>query len=326
MDFKFIFEIFLTVFSLLILMAPCFILSKFKMIGKGAEEALSTVVLYACQPLMLLMSFQKAEFSPEILTNMLIVALLALFVHGAMIAVVLIFIKGNDSKKRVLRFSSVFANCGYMGIPFLEILYGGNGEMLVYAGVIIGVFNVTAWTVGAYIFTGDKRRMSVKKALLNPNIIALIIGLTLFITLRKPFSNIAPEGSLLDGFLKKLSKSLNFFAEMVTPLSMSVIGVKLSKISPKKLITDKTAYLSATMKLIVMSSIAMLTVAFLPIDSLVKNVVFFTLSMPSATMAVMFAVSFGGDHEAATANVLLATISSIITVPLMYMLYSLICV
>ena len=80
------------------------------------------------------------------------------------------------------------------------------------------------------------------------------------------------------------------------------------------------------MKLVVMSLFTMLIVAFLPIDLTVKNVVFFTLSMPSATMAVLFAVKFDGDAESATANVLLSTMLSVVTVPLVYMLYSLVCI
>ena len=326
MDFKFVLEIFLTVLSLLILIVPCFILAKAKMIGKGAEESLSAVVLYVCQPLMLFMSFQKTEFSPDVLLNMLFVAFLALASHGAMIATMFIFIKGDEKKKKCLRFSSVFANCGYMGIPFLQLLYGGNGEILIYAGVVIGVFNVLAWTVGAYMFTGDKKQASLKKAVMNPNIIAFALGLILFVAFKKPIADLAESGGLLDGMLEKLVKSLTFFADMVTPLSMSVIGIKLSKTPFKRLFTDKTAYLSSAMKLLVMSLFTMLIVAFLPIDLTVKNVVFFTLSMPSATMAVLFAVTFGGDAESATANVLLSTMLSVVTVPLVYMLYSLVCI
>ena len=326
MDFKFVLEIFLTVFSLLILIVPCFILAKAKMIGKGAEESLSAVVLYVCQPLMLFMSFQKTEFSSDVLLNMLFVAFLALASHGAMIATMFIFIKGDEKKKKCLRFSAVFSNCGYMGIPFLQLLYGGNGEILIYAGVVIGVFNILAWTVGAYMFTGDKKQASLKKAVMNPNLIALALGLILFVAFKKPIADLAESGGILDGILEKLVKSLTFFADMVTPLSMSVIGIKLSKTSLKKIFTDKTAYLSSAMKLVVMSLFTMLIVAFLPIDLTVKNVVFFTLSMPSATMTVLFAVKFDGDAESATANVLLSTMLSVVTVPLVYMLYSLVCI
>ena len=325
MDFTFVYQIFLSVLSLLILVVPCFILAKSGTIGEGAEKALSAVVLYVCQPTMLFMSFQKTAFSTEIIVNMLVVFGLALAVHGVMIAIVVLAFRGTDARKRCLRFSSVFSNCGYMGIPFLQMLYGGSaiiGEITVYAGVVIGAFNLLAWTVGVYLMTGDKREMSVKKAVLNPNIIALTLGVLLFVTIKRPFTELAADGSELDAATEKLVKSLIFFSDMVTPLSMSVIGIKLSKISVKKLFASGSAYVAAAMKLIVMSVVTTLVVAFLPVSESVKNVLFFTLSMPTATMTVLLSVRYDSDAESATANVLLSTALSVATVPLMYMLFS----
>ena len=323
MDVGFVYEIFLSVLSLVVLVIPCFALAKAKMIGAAAEKVLSTVVLYVCQPLMLFMSFQKTAFSTEIIVNMLLVFAFALIIHGAMIAMVFIAIRGSDARKRCIRFSAVFSNCGYMGIPFLTMLYGGDGEILVYAGVVIGVFNILAWTVGVFMMTGDKKEISLKKAVFNPNIIALVLGVTLFVTVRRPLVDLAADGGSADAFVEKMMKSLAFFADMVTPLSMSVIGIKLSQNSLRRLFTDKAAYISSAMKLVLMPIIVTLFVAFLPIGASVKNVLFFTLSMPTATMAVLFSVRFDGDGELASANVLLSTVLSVASVPALYALFSL---
>ena len=109
---------------------------------------------------------------------------------------------------------------------------------------------------------------------------------------------------------------------MVTPLSMMVIGVKLANVKLTRLFTDKWAYVSSFFKLVVMSLVAMLCVAFLPIDTAVKYAVFFCLSMPSATGTVLFAVRFGGDGDSASIFVLLSTILSILTIPLMFLMFS----
>jgi predicted permease len=66
----------------------------------------------------------------------------------------------------------------------------------------------------------------------------------------------------------------------------------------------------------------MLIVGFLPVSETIKYAVFFALSMPSATGTVMFAVRFGGDADSASVMVLLSTILSIITIPLMFLLFS----
>ena len=324
MDISFLYDIFLSVAFLLVLTVPCFLLTKRGLVGKSAEGVLSAIVLYCCQPLMLVMSFQNAEFSVSLLKNILIAAGLAIAVHAVMILVVmLVFGKGTTDKRlNAIKFASVFSNCGYMGIPFLQMLYGSLGEVIVYAGVVIGVFNLFAWTVGVYIVSGDKKLISFKKAALNPSIIALIVGIILFVAVGKPLSAVAPDGSALDKFFEKLTRSLNFFGDMVTPLSMSVIGIKLAGGSIKKVFLNSGAYVSSLFKLAVMPILTVLIVAFLPIDQTVKNAVVFTLSMPSATMTALFAISFGGDGETATASVLLSTLLSVVSIPLIYLLLS----
>jgi len=265
MDIKFVVEIFITVLSLLLLVVPCFILAKTKLIGATAEGALSAVVLYVCQPLLLVMSFQKTEYSVGILKNMLITFALAVLLHAVVITLIaLITRKSNGDKKiNVLKFSSVFSNCGYMGIPFLQLLYGdGAGEIIIYAGVVIAVFNVFAWTAGVILITGDKKSVSLKKALLNPNIIGIVVGVILFVTLKKPVVNLFEAGTLAANAANKIVRSVNFFSDMVTPLSMSVIGIKLASLPLKKLFADKTAYLSvATIPLTFMLYNAALSLA-----------------------------------------------------------------
>ncbi|MBQ6727678.1 MAG: hypothetical protein IJQ87_01940, partial [Clostridia bacterium] len=78
----------------------------------------------------------------------------------------------------------------------------------------------------------------------------------------------------------------------------------------------------AFFKLIIMSLISILVVAFLPVDTTVKYTVFFLLSMPSATSTAMFAVKFGKDGDFASVCVLLSTVLSVITIPLLYLVIS----
>ena len=115
---------------------------------------------------------------------------------------------------------------------------------------------------------------------------------------------------------------MNKISDLVTPLSMTVIGIKLANVNMRQLFLDKLAYISSFLKLILMSLISILAVAFLPIDNTVKCTVFFLLSMPSATGTALFAVRFNKDSDFASVCVLLSTVFSVLTIPLMYMLFS----
>ena len=321
-------NVLITVFALVILAVPGFLLVKTKILSPKADAPLSALVLYGCQPVMVFMSFQKTSFTPEIATNMLIVAGLAFAAQLLMIGVVYLLIRnrGDKVKRNCVRFASVFSNCGYMGLPFLQALFSNSGslagEILIYGGIVIATFNLLMWSIGVFMITGDKKQMSIKKALLNPTVIGLILGIIVFLTVRTPFVELPAPNTDLSLFVTKLMQSLNFVSETVTPLSMIVVGVKLASVNLKELFLDKWAYFACFNKLIVMSLLVMLLVAFLPVDATVKYAVFFCLSMPSATGTVMFAVNFGGDGKTASVIVLLSTIFSIITIPLMFLLFS----
>jgi len=161
-------HVFIAVTALILLAVPGYVLAKTGLLKKGAQEAFSTLVLYGCQPMLMIMGFQKTAYDPKIGLNLLIVAGLAFAVHFIMIGIIYLFIrnKENDKKKNVVRFASVFGNCGYMGLPFLQMLFGGTseiGEILVYASVVIAVFNILTWSVGVFMITGEIGRASCRE-------------------------------------------------------------------------------------------------------------------------------------------------------------------
>ena len=63
----------------------------------------------------------------------------------------------------------------------------------------------------------------------------------------------------------------------------------------------------------------MFLVAYLPVASTIKYSVFFLLSMPSATSGAMMAVQFKKDSDFASVGVILSTVFSIITLPMLYL-------
>ena len=181
------------------------------------------------------------------------------------------------------------------------------------------MFNILNWTFGVYIITGDKKEISAKKVLLNPVIIAVVLSLAVFFIMQKPLVEMAAGGTMLHKILTKLMNTLNFLSNMVTPLAMFVIGIRLANVDYKALFTDKWVYVAAATKLLLMSFVTMFIVAYLPIASTIKYTIFFLLSMPSATSGSMMVVQYGKDSDFASVGVVFSTICSIGTLPLLYM-------
>ena len=319
-------DVLITVVFLLILMVPGFILVKCNMLSDSVQSGFSTMVLYVCQPALMLMAFQKKPYSPDLAVNMLIVAGLALLIHGVMIAFMMLAFRNKQKSAKIncLRFASVFGNCGYMGLPFLQSLFSFNtsylAEVLIYGGVVIVIFNILTWSVGVFMMTGDKKQINIKNMLVNPTVISLLIAVLMFFTIQKPLVDLFTPDTFGDKVFTGLSKSINFLAEMVTPLAMTVLGMRIARVNVKQLFTDKWAYVNVVNKLFIMGIITILVVAWLPVSTVVKYTLFFLLSMPSANNTVLFAVNFGGDAESGSIFVLLSTILSIVTIPLMFLI------
>ncbi|MBQ7340062.1 MAG: AEC family transporter [Clostridia bacterium] len=321
-------DVLLAVLSLIVLVVPGYLLVKGKLINQSAGEVCSSIVLYGCQPALVFMGFQKAEYNSQIGLNMIIVALLGVLMHFIMFGVMqLCTIKASKTAKlNVIKYASIFSNCGFMGLPFLQLLFSGDttalGNVMIYAAVIVAIFNILNWTLGVYTVSGDKKSISFRKIILNPTIIAVILGFICFMIFKKPLVDLLPEGKFADNLVEKLMQSVNFIGDMVTPLSMTVIGIRLAYINLTRLFTEKAVYVVAFFKLIVMSLLTTLVVAFLPIDVHIKYVLFFLFSMPCATSSAMFAIKFGSDGDTATLSVLFCTVSCILTIPLMFLLFS----
>lgn len=317
------FKVLITVASLVVLAIPGYILSKCKMLPEKAAEAFSTLVLYVCQTAMVFNGFQEYNFDSKIGLNMLIVFGLTFAIHLIMIAIVSLFVKGKrEAQLKCVKYGSVFGNCGYMGFPFLRMLFPNNGEVMIYAAVVIAVWNILNWTFGVYMITGDKKQISIKKIVLNPVIIAVVTGFLIFVIAKRPIVDLAVEGSRLDLVLTNLMASVKCLADAVTPLSMIVIGMRLAGVNFKQLFVDELAYVQSGLKLIAMSLLTIVVVVFLPVSEMVKYTLFFTLSMPAATSTALFAVKFNGDSRFGSICVLLSTVLSIITIPLMFLAFN----
>ena len=239
---------------------------------------------------------------------------------GAGLVLLLFAKKGADDRVRVVRFASVFGNCGFFGLPFLQSLFD-TGEMLIYAAVFVAIYNLLSWTVGIWLITGDKKFIKIKKAFLNPPFLALCVSLPLFIILKQPLSSIGEAGAFLNDFFVKLTDSFNLLAEMTTPVSLSIVGIRLAQMKPKQLFGNGWVYCSSALKLLVFPLVAFAILMLFPsVNVEVKYCVFFSCAMPTATQTLLFAEHYGGDPYTASPAVLLNTCLSILTIPLMSLL------
>ncbi len=304
-------QIELTVFyarlgSIALIMALGFLLGKFKLISEHTNKQLTNLLLTVFMPASLFMAF-KSEYDQNS-ANLFFSGLLA----GTLIMLVLIILaKIIFNKKwmkkelsREAQFAMIFNNATFLGYPIVESTFGPSG-ILAYCGFIIA-FNIALFSYGIWLF---EQKFSIKLLLniiFNPNIIAVILGMVVFLI-----------GIKLPSFL---TDSIKYVGGATTPLSIICIGFMLSQAKLKKVLTKWKLMLTAIIQLTLGPLITWGILTLLQFPAEVIQVCTLIQALPTATSLGLFAVKYGGNEAESSELVTISTIFSVATLPLMVFL------
>lgn len=302
------------------LAVPGYMLVKFGLMKQEHTAAFSKLLMYVGLPFLLISStINNLTFQKETLLTAGIVALLstAYTVIAFFASKPLTAGEQNEKTRGMMRFCSVFSNNGFLGIPLALAVFGADSPVFMVLIVINIITNITMYTLGAYLVSGDKNSINFKKAFFSPVLIAFLIGVVLNLIKIK---ELLPEAVTYSAH----------FSNVVTPISMIVLGMKLGDTKFSTLFASKKTYYTSFLKLFVlpMAIVAVLLCLKAIPNSIVSNEMilgfFVAFSMPTAGLASTFADTYSGDTDSAVAFTLGTTLISILTIPVLYWLVCLI--
>ncbi len=303
---------FLIVVLIIVLAVPGYALRKAKLFGEHAAGVLAVLLLYISQPSLMVSSLFGNRFESSMLVGFAWVFAFAIVLQLAVyFAAKLVFLRvGELPARRVCVASSYLGNVGFMGIPVMQMLFPGRGDLVLYAVVYNIAFNAMSWTLGVYAVTGMRKAVRPLKILLNPPTIAAVAALPFF------FCNVAVPQQILTVF--------SYLGDMTLPLSMIILGVRLADIRLRALFCDWKVYLAAAVKLLLspLLSLGVLVLVGLlvPLDTYVIIALYVIAAMPTASSVLNFAERYGGDCDTAACIALLSTVLSIVTIPVLMLL------
>ena len=175
---------------------------------------------------------------------------------------------------------------------------------MIYAVAYNIAFVFVTWTVGVSLFQG-RQNVSLKRVLLNPNVIAAFLGFAVF-CLNITLPDI-------------LSQTMSLIGGLTTPLSMLLIGTRISGIRLSEL-RDKDYHITAALRLIVLPLILYVLLLPLHLDPAVWSTLYLLTAMPCGTLSAMQAELYGGDARFAARAIAYSTLLSLVTVPIVSML------
>lgn len=297
MDFSVIFN---QVSTLLLLLLAGFIAKKVGIINDAVNKKLSELLLMVTSPMLIFTSFLM-EYEEEKLVNAFYIIALGtvMFIISIFAAEKIFFTKQPEGKRAVIKSAMVFSNCGFMGFPLVDSIFGQEGVF--YASIYLVVFNIVVWTYGVMVFSG-KANFNIKKMLLTPAMVAVYLGITVFLfQINIPFP---------------IKNAAQMTGNMTTPLSMIIIGAIIESANLKDALSDIQVYILSIMRLLFMPLLAYFLVMFIDIPKIASDICIVVLAMPMSVNAAVFAEKFETEPLFVSKVVTVSTLLSMLTIPI----------
>lgn len=289
-----------TIIMLILIMVGvlCF---KAHIISRESNKDLSKLVLQVVNPAVIFMSYQT-DYKSELVRNLLLTFALSVGSMAILIAAAYIFIrKKEDRETEIDRFSAIYSNCGFMGIPLMNALFGMEGVF--YLTAYITVFNIIVWTHGIILISGERDIKKVIKVFYSPTIISIVLGIIcFFLKLRLP---------------EVPSRAFNFVVQLNTPLAMIVSGVTMAETDIPELLKNKRVYIVCALRLLLLPAILSVLLSLLPLDEKVRMTVIVAAAAPPAAMCTLQCIRYGRNSVYASELFTAGTVFSVATLPMM---------
>ena len=274
--------------------------SKTKLISSGTNKELSGFVLQVVNPAVIFMSYQT-DYRSELAENLLLTFALSAGAFAVMIAAAYLFIPHREGREtEIERFSAIYSNCGFMGIPLVNSLFGMEGVF--YLTAFITVFNIIAWTHGIILISGERDLRKAVKVLYSPTMISIALGLIAFFTrLRLP---------------DVPSQALGYVAELNTPMAMIVSGVTIADTNVRALLRKPSVYYVVFLRLLMIPALVSLLLMIPDVSERVRLTVIIAAAAPPAAMCTLQCIRYGKNSLYSSEIFAFGTVLSVVTLPL----------
>lgn len=300
MDIMVVFQTMLKLFLLLIL---GFVLFKCHIFDEYTNKKISALIVNVTSPMLIISSIAGVEGSNKSIVFLMIGAGILMYIGFIILGKIINRIFPFPKKDwPVYECMVVFANTGFMGYPVLLDVFGQ--EAVFYASLIHMAFNFFVYTYAIMCLTkGDDSEFKLNfKQLLTPGIILIFVGIFIYLF------DIQLPSVLMD--------TINSVGSLTAPLSMMMIGSSLAVYPIKDSFTDWRSYVFAFVRLMIVPFVTMIMCRLLHIDAYYANITIITNAMPVGSVVLMLATQYNANVKIVTRNIVVSTLLSVITIPI----------
>ena len=279
-----------------------------KIVDKNGGRQFSSFVLEIVTPVLVVNAYSEVEYEFRLVVNMLWTFLIAAISYVVAITAAYLLIRRKAGREtEIERFSVIYSNCGFMGIPLASALLGNEGVF--YATAFLTIFFCFAWTHGIMLLTGQHDRRALLKKFCSPTMIGIAIGLVLF------FCRIQLPGILQTTF--------DYVAGLNTPMAMVASGISVAQANLLQAVRTPRVYYVSAVKLLgipLLLTLLFLPLSFIPME--VRTVVLVLMAAPSAAMCTLQCQKHSMNDVYASDIFAMTTILSMAAMPAVVKLFT----
>ena len=285
-----------------------FLIVKTGLLTDEDSKVLSKIVLYLVVPCVIVNAFQ-VDYTLQTVRGLLI-ALAASVLTQALLLIV-VSVSGRLLHLNEVEVASIYySNSGNLIVPIVSAVLGE--EWVLYGCVFMSVQLVFLWTHCKKIISCEAS-YDWKKILLNLNMLSIFFGVILFFT-----------GTRLPEIMNGTFASIG---SMIGPASMIVTGMLFAGMDFRQIFVNRRVYFIAVLRLIAIPLVSLVLLKFSHLAALSADgpklllIVFLAVITPSASTVTQMCQVYGNDSRYASAINVVTTLCSIVTMPLMVMLF-----
>ena len=206
--------------------------------------------------------------------------------------------------KNIYTYSLTFGNYGYMGQPIILALFG---DRMLYKFLIFCLpLYVAVYTWGIAILIPSKTRSSRFKFLKD--------------VLKFPF--VSMFVGIIFGLL--LSTTIGNLGGCMGPVAMVLLGLVIGKYDLIKQITNIRVYIVTILRLFVIPAVLLLILWLLKADNTALITCLFAFGTPMGLNTIIYPSAIGADASVGASMATISHTFSIVSLPIMYLLFTII--
>ena len=297
--------IIVTSLSIVIMIGLGYFLKRIDFLSEKDIDPFNKIVMYILMPCMIFHAIYAADLSqiPK-LSILPFIILASSFVTGIVSYFILKQLKFDDVTLWSVLVTVMIANTAFMGYPVTLGIYGNAGFL---RAIFCDMATLCTFLLLSFVVIlrfGGTVKTAVRKIALFPPLWAVVLGLG--------FNILGiPIGPVVDN-------TVNYLGQGAIPLIMIALGLSINFEALSR--SRSMIVFTSIMKLALFPFVAFLIASWLGLVNLEHSVSIVEAAMPSGMMSLLLAITYKLDYELTSDCILINTVISLITLPVIIML------